>query len=281
MSKAKANFLLSVALVVFVSLACGSLNKNNNQGTTSGNTNSTTSSWNTKTENTPKKTAETGDESASTSGTERQKPAAGKGNVQGKVLYNDQPVEGIEVRICENFSTIMGIKCDGKTKTTKTDKDGIFVLPDLDPQVYGGLTAKVFKSAYYVYPQEGIMTPQKFAVAADQTIFARDINLFKDDIKITNPKAGAKVDAKSLELKWDAYPDAAYYKISLFSDAGGMPPISGERVDDPVYAVTEPLTNGKYRLKVEAYNGSNHKLAESSSDIKFTVTGGAEPTPKP
>lgn len=278
MSKAKVNFLLAVTLIVFVSLACGRLGKDNNQGATGDN--STISTSNTKAKPTPK-TDDTDDETASTSGIERQKPAAGKGNVQGKVLFNDQPVEGIEVRICENFSTIMGIKCDGKTQTTKTDKDGIFVLADLEPKIYGGLTAKVFKSAYYVYPQEGIMTPQKFAVAADRTIFARDINLFKDDIKITNPKAGAKVDAKSLELKWDAYPDAAYYKISLFSDAGGMPPISSERVDDPVYAVTETLTNGKYRLKVEAYNGNNHKLAENSDDIKFTVTGGTEPAPKP
>jgi hypothetical protein len=279
MKKAKINFLLAVAALVFVSLACGSLGKNENQGTTVGNTNTTISTTNTKTRTT-QNTTDTGDESASTSGAERQKPAAGKGNVQGKVLYNDQPVEGIEVRICENFSTIMGIKCDGKTKTTKTGADGVFVLADLDPQIYGGLTAKVFKSAYYVYPQEGIMTAQKFAVAADKTIFARDINLFKDDIKITNPKAGAKVDAKSVELKWDAYPDAAYYKVSLFNEGGGLPPLSGERVDDPVYAVTEPLTNGKYRVKVEAYNGNNRKLAENSSDIKFTVTGGEEPAPK-
>lgn len=278
MSKAKVNFLLAVVFLVFVSLACGSLSKNTNQSAPNDNLNSTASTTNAKPKSTPN-TNEIGGETVSTSSVERQKPAAGKGNVQGKVLYNDQPVEGIEVRICEDFSTIMGIKCDGKTQTTKTDKDGIFVLADLEPQIYDGLTAKVFKSAYYVYPQEGIMTPQRFAVAADRTIFARDINLFKDDIKITNPKAGAKADAKSLELKWDAYPGAAYYKISLFNDAGGMSPISGERVDDPTYSVTENLTNGKYRLKVEAYNANNHKLAENSDDIKFNVTGGTEPTP--
>lgn len=33
----------------------------------------------------------------SESGTEKAKPEAGKANVQGKVLYNDKPVEGIEI----------------------------------------------------------------------------------------------------------------------------------------------------------------------------------------
>jgi hypothetical protein len=278
-STAKINFLLVFALVIFVSLACGRLGKNENQNAGGGTTNSSNST----TANDRKKTntsTTTDADDVSTSGEEKVKPAAGKGNVQGKVLYNDQPVEGIEVKICENFSTIMGIKCDGKTQTAKTDKDGVFVLADLDPKTYGGLTAKVFKSNYYVFPQEGIMTPQKFAVEADKTIFARDIHLFKDDVKITNPKAGAKVDAKNLELKWDAYPDAAYYKISLYPDAGGLPPISNERVDEPTYAVTEELANGKYRIRVEVYNAGDHKLAESSNDIKFTVTGGAEPEAK-
>jgi hypothetical protein len=282
MSKVRINFLLAVALLVFISLACGRLGKNNDQGAGSGNSNTLVTTTNTKTKPTPN--TDTEDDDASTSGTEKQKPAVGKGNVQGKVLFNDQPVEGIEVRLCENFSTIMGIKCDGKTKTTKTGADGVYVLADLEPLTYGGLTAKVFKSNYYVYPYKGLtaMTAQKFTVEGDKTIYASDINLFKDDLKITNPKAGAKVEAQGLEIKWEPYPDAAYYKISISPDAGGFsPPVNAERVDDPVYSVAEPLTNGKYRLRVESYNANNRKLAETSDDIKFNVTGGAEPAPKP
>lgn len=280
MTKAKVNFLLAVGSIVFVSLACGNLSKFANQNT-AGNTNSpvvtTTTNSNARTRPTvPPSVTET--EAESTSGEERRKPAAGKGNVQGKVLYNDQPVEGIEIKICESFSTIMGINCSGKTKTTKTGADGVYVVADLEPLTYGGLTAKVFKSNYYIYPYEGItaLSAKRFTVEADKTIFADDISLFKDDLKITNPKSGGKVAAQNLELKWEPYPDAAYYKITLFPDAGGLPPINAERADDSVYAVSEPLTNGKYRLRVEAYNGNNRKLAETSSEIKFTVTGGAE-----
>lgn len=281
MSTTKINFLIAFAALILVCQACGGLGKNENRVVVNGTTNSSASTSATSNDKKKTDTGTTGSDDVSTSGEEKVKPAPGKGNVQGKVLYNDQPVEGIEVKICEQFSTIMGIRCDGKTQTAKTDKDGVFVLADLEPKTYGGLTAKVFKSDYYVYPQEGIMTAQKFAVETDKTIFARDIHLFKDDVKITNPKAGAKVDAKNLELKWDAYPEAAYYKISLYPDAGGLPPLSNERVDEPTYAVTEELTNGKYRIRVEAYNAGDRKLAESSNDIKFTVTGGAETEAKP
>lgn len=284
MSKSKINFAFPAALLVFVSLACN-VNKQDNGMTINVNSNSTTAASNTNARNADADTADdiaddiADDETASTSGAERQKPAAGKGGVQGKVLFNDEPVEGIEIRICEKFSTILGVQCDGEKRTTKTGKDGVFVLADLEPKTYGGLTAKVFNTAYYVFPQEGIMTAQRFPVQADKTIFARDIHLFKDDIKIINPKAGAKVDSKNLEIKWDAYPNAAYYKITLYPEAGGLATVSGERVDDPSYTVSEPLANGKYRLQVEAYNAKNHKLAESDDDIKFTATGGAEPAP--
>ncbi|MDQ6788808.1 MAG: fibronectin type III domain-containing protein [Acidobacteriota bacterium] len=280
MLKAKINFLFAVALLIFVSLACG-LSKDSFKDSANNNSNSAVSMSNAKTKTVSNKGDSSNDdeETASTSGAERAKPASGKGNVQGKVLYNDQPASGIEVRICENFSTLMGVECKGKTLTTKTGSDGVFVLADLEPKTYGGLTAKVFSTSYYVYPQEGIMTAQKFTVEADKTIFADDINLFKDDLKTTNPKAGAKADAKNLELKWNAYPDAAYYKVSLFPDAGGLAPVSNERTDDPTYTVTENLPNGKYSLKVVAYNAKDHKLAENSDDIKFTVTGGAEPEP--
>lgn len=275
MSNNKFNALLALGALILVSLACSGL-KSSNRTLTNGIVKTTnTSSANTKT------TANSSSEGETSSTEEKTKPAAGKGNVQGKVFYNDKPVEGIEVRICEEFSTIMGISCKGKTLTTKTDADGTFVLANLDPKEYKGLTAKVFKSDYYIYPQEGIMTPQKFTVVADKTIFARDINLFKDDLKVLNPKAGSKVAANGLEFKWEPYPDASYYRLSVYSDDGKTAsPYVNERVDDASFSADKSFTNGRYRIKVEAVNANNHKLAESDSDIKFTVTGGEEPQPK-
>jgi len=47
------------------------------------------------------------DSDAPVEGVEKVKPAPGTGNVQGKVLYNNAPVENINVRLCETFSRFL------------------------------------------------------------------------------------------------------------------------------------------------------------------------------
>jgi hypothetical protein len=46
-----------------------------------------------------------------------------------------------------------------------------------------------------------------------------------------------------------------------------------KRIDGTSYVLDKPLSPGSYSCKVEAYNGNDIKLAQSSSDIKFTVKG--------
>jgi hypothetical protein len=272
MSKAKINLFLALSLLVFVSLACGLGKKTTT--TSSTNNNTTTATSNTKATKPPTTSGDDG----TTTGVEKTKPAAGKGNVQGKVMYNDKPVEGIEVTLCEKFSTVLGIQCTGKTFKTKTDAEGIYVLANADPKLYEGLMAKVYNTNLYIFPREGVMTAQKFTVEADKTIFARDINLFKGDLKVTAPKAGSKVDANALNITWNEYPDADYYKVSTYPEAGSNGvSVMGERVDGTSYTVDKQLSNSKYYIKIEAFNSNDRKLAESSADVKFTVTGGADP----
>src|SRR6188474_2782931 len=82
-------------------------------------------------------------ESGPVEGVEKVKPAPGTGNVQGKVLYNGAPVENIDVRLCETFSRFLS-GCGGKIYTAKTDKDGDFVITNVPPKEYEGLTVRVF-----------------------------------------------------------------------------------------------------------------------------------------
>src|SRR5262245_59844681 len=42
------------------------------------------------------------------SGNEKEKPAAGKSNVQGRVLFNSQPAPKIDVKLCEKFNQFLG-----------------------------------------------------------------------------------------------------------------------------------------------------------------------------
>jgi hypothetical protein len=212
-------------------------------------------------------------------GVEKIKPAPGTGNVQGKVLYNGKPAENIEVKLCEKFSQFIG-GCSGQSYTARTDKNGEYVITNAEPKVYEGLLARVFETDSYIFAASGIggLSSTKYEITADKTLFVAPTNLFKSDLKLVNPKAGAKVSAQNLELKWESYPEAAYYKFSIYpEDASVISPYIKERIEGTSFGIDKPLQKGTYRWQVEAYNSTDQKLAESGDDIKFTITDGAAP----
>ena len=106
-------------------------------------------------------------------GTEKEKPSAGKANVQGKALFNEKPAVGVEVKLCQTFSRF-GSGCGGETFTTKTDEAGEYLFKDVPPGIYEGLTVKVFDTPYYVFATSGFVSAAKYAVEADKTYFAPD-----------------------------------------------------------------------------------------------------------
>jgi hypothetical protein len=206
-------------------------------------------------------------------GTAKVNPAPGTGNVQGKVLYNNAPVENIEVKLCETFSRFLS-GCGGKTYTAKTDKEGDFVIANVEPKEYEGLTVRIFDTDSYVFATTGIagISAAKYKVVADKTLFVKPTHLFKADLKTTNPKAGSTVSAQGLELQWEAYPDAAYYKLSLNPDNHlATAPYVNEKVEGTSFKVSKPLEKGSYRWKIEAYNSGDKKLSENDEGTNFTV----------
>lgn len=207
-------------------------------------------------------------------GIEKVKPAPGTGNVQGKVLYNSKPVANIEVKLCETFSRFLG-GCSGQTYTARTDKDGDYVITNVEPKTYEALTARVFDTDSYVFATSGIagISAAKYEVSADKTFFVTPTNLFKGDLKTLSPKAGARVSAEKLKLEWEPYPDAAYYKFSIFADEASIAsPYVNERVEATSFDIDKPLQKGIYRWQVVAFNKDDRKLSESGDDIKFTVS---------
>jgi len=212
-------------------------------------------------------------------GEEKEKPAAGTANVQGKVFYNAKPAANIEVKLCEKFNQYFG-GCSGQTFTAKTDAGGEYLIKNVPPGIYEGLTAKVFDTPYYVFATSGFVASAKYKIEANETFFAPDSSLFKSDLKLLRPKAGAKVGANNIEVKWESYTDAAYYKFSINADTSSGAETNydyiDKRVDGTSYALDKPLAVGSYTCTVTAYNGNDIKLADSPSDIKFTVTGGGK-----
>jgi hypothetical protein len=206
-------------------------------------------------------------------GVEKVKPASGTGNVQGTVLFNNKPAENIEVKLCETFNRFLG-GCGGQTYTARTDKDGVYVITNVPPKVYQGLLARVFDTDSFIFATTGIggLSANKYEVVADKTLFASPTNLYKGDLKILNPKAGSKVSAQNLELKWELYPDAVYYKFSIYpEEASVSSPYVNERVEATSFSIDKPLQKGTYRWQVDAFNSADKKLAESGDDIKFTI----------
>jgi hypothetical protein len=204
---------------------------------------------------------------------EKVKPAAGSGNVQGKVLYNGAPVENIDVRLCEKFSRFLS-GCSGQIYNARTDKDGDFVIANVPPMEYEGLTVRIFDTDGYVFATTGIagLSASKYNVEADKTLFVEPTHLFKADLKLTDPKAGSTIATQDVEFKWDAYPDAAYYKLTLTPDNHlSESRIVNQRVEDTSFKSPKPLEKGGYRWKVEAFNPANRKLSESSDGITFTI----------
>lgn len=221
----------------------------------------------------PKTEKADGDYVASETGTEKAKPEAGKANVQGKVLFNEKPVEGVEVKLCETFSRFMG-GCSGENFKTKTDSNGEYLFGGVTPKVYEGLLVKVFDTKNYIFATQGLgISSAKYKFNPDETFFAPDTNLFKDDLKILSPQKNARADAKNLEIKWEAYPDAAYYKLTLSPknyDAASS--VAEDRIEAASYKVEKSLKSGEYALRLSAYNANDVKLAEIIG-VSFNVTG--------
>lgn len=208
----------------------------------------------------------------SESGTAKATPESGKANVQGKVLFNGEPVPGVEVKLCKEFNRFAG-GCTGETFKTKADDAGEYLFSNVTPGIYGGLLVRVFNTDSYVFATTGFgISSAKYKIDADSTYFAPTTNLFKSDLKLQEPKANASVGGTDLKIKWEAYPSAAYYKLSVSpEDYDADSSINGERVEGTEYAATKVLKPGKYHVTITAFNSSDVKLSEVKDRIPFSV----------
>jgi hypothetical protein len=204
---------------------------------------------------------------------EKVKPSPGTGNVQGKVLYNGAPVANIDVRLCEKFSRFLS-GCSGQIYTAKSDQDGDYVITNVPPKEYEGLTVRIFDTDGYVFATTGVagISATKYNVEADKTLFVDPTHIFKGDLKLSEPKAGSTITTPDVEFKWDAYPDAAYYKLTLTpAQHLSESRIVNQRVDGTSFKAPKALDKGGYQWRVEAFNAANRKLSESADKITFTI----------
>lgn len=258
--------------ILLLSLLCfaGCSRTANNSPANASNAVSNTS---TKTKSTPATEKSSEDDFVeSETGTAKAVPEAGKANVQGKALFNGEPVAGVEVKLCKDFNRFSG-GCTGETFKTKTDDAGEYLFSNVSPGIYGGLLVKVFNTDSYIFATSGFgISSAKYKIDADGTYFAPTTNLFKSDLKLREPKANASVAGSDLKIKWEAYPSATYYKLTVSPDEyDADSSINGERVEGTEYTVGKILKPGKYHVTINAFNSGDVKLSEMNERIAFIV----------
>lgn len=196
-------------------------------------------------------------------------PASGKGNVFGEIRWNGSGAADLELLLCADFSSFSG--CGGEEFLTTTDENGQYLFANVEPDVYA-LSVRVFDSDDWLYISSGILSSADFEVEAGETLVIGVQNIFKLDLKPVTPDNGSKVSATELQLDWEDYPEADYYKVSMYPDEGDAILVD-KRVNESGITVDLLTVNCSYRWNVEAFNSQRVKIAETAESFDFTVEG--------
>ncbi|MCL5429017.1 MAG: carboxypeptidase-like regulatory domain-containing protein [Chloroflexi bacterium] len=192
-------------------------------------------------------------------------PAAGAGNVVGRLLWNGQPVIDLPVKLCDEIEFFGG--CQGQEYDTTTDSSGVFVFADIPPMTYG-LTFHSLESDDWMYFTSGILDARDFEVTAGDVLNVGDQNIVKFDVQLVQPAEESQVSQARPVLEWQAYPEADYYEITLSSQRGYSIFLFDELQETSI-ASTEDLLNCNYGWYVKAYNDQGIQIAETEGIWHF------------
>jgi hypothetical protein len=195
-------------------------------------------------------------------------PQSGKANAAGRILWNNQPVVGNEVMLCENMEIFKG--CQGAQFTTNTSEKGYYVFASVPPGQYA-IVMKAVDAESWIYITGGLsISAKKHELKAGETLMLKDQHIYRLDLKQTSPAIDEKVNQEKPTLVWETYPDAAYYEVWLN-------PRSGQYISDKVtenkFTVPRALLNCDYTWSIEAFNKYGIEIAEHDGYMHFQVTG--------
>ena len=111
-------------------------------------------------------------------------PQAGTGGVYGRLFWNGKPVQGQEIKLCDEIKTFGG--CQGAEYSSVTDANGVYAILNVPPGSYG-LTYRAMDSDTWYYITSGILDAKDFEVPADQMINVGDFHTIRTDLVILTP----------------------------------------------------------------------------------------------
>jgi hypothetical protein len=205
------------------------------------------------------------------------KPAPGKGQVKGQVLWvgDGKGIENVEVQLCEHAEVMMDFKCSGKSYNAKTDPEGVYWFRDVLPGSYSFAIKIPGSRGTYMVMTHGaaLMFADSMRLEADQTIEVAPQKIHKADLKLIAPQAGETIREHKPALRWEAYPGATYYSV-YFYDEKKHESVKLDTKDGLIkttsVAPLDELPNGTYSLEVTAKDANFNKLAESEK-MNFTI----------
>lgn len=194
-------------------------------------------------------------------------PAEGTGNVFGEIRWNGSGAKGLDLLLCSDFSSISG--CGGEKLKETTDENGRYLFENVKPGVYA-LSVRVFDSDDWLYISSGILSSADFEVEAGKTLIIDVQDIFKLDLNASAPRNGSKVPDAEVQLDWQDYEDASYYKVSLYPEEGDAILVD-KRVNESNFIVDLLPVNCGYRWRVEAFSSQRVKIAEMAEQFDFEV----------
>lgn len=196
-------------------------------------------------------------------------PATGTGGVYGRLLWNGKPVEGIQIKLCEEIKFFGG--CQGSEYPAVTDSYGVYAILNVPPREYG-LTYRALDADNWYYVTSGVLNAKDFEVPADQMVNVGDHNTVRVDVNITSPKEDDRLTIARPTLTWDPYPEAAYYELSFLSGRGGVM-VGSKKLTTTTYTLDRDLQTCDYSFSIEVYNAQEIMIAENDGWRNFKVAG--------
>ena len=204
-------------------------------------------------------------------------PGPNFGAAHGRILWNDEGASGASSRLCQDYNWISGT-CSGRQYDTTAGTNGWYEFTDVVPDSYCHLVRLAGEPVWWY--KSFIIGCSEITIRAGEVRRIDDFHVAKTDLALLSPADDSTLDTNQPTLVWAAYPFAAYYKVYLRRESPSSETIlNWVRVDGIAITVPDPLSGGRYRWSVNAYNANDRRIAYSSRDYYFTVSGAAGSNP--
>jgi hypothetical protein len=189
-------------------------------------------------------------------------PPPESGSAAGLVQWNDQPIEGVTVKLCLHWSMFGG--CDPPVYSGVSGSDGRYRIDNIPPGEYD--VASVVPGEVEI----GWITLE-VNVQVNQTATVETLDVFKTDLDLFSPGNNSTTQDTTPTLTWEDYSWAASYEVYVVNNDTYETIVMFEDVWNTSYTIQTSLSPGKYYWRIYANNGNGTEIARSERWY-FTVS---------